>query len=52
MEELAQVIQKMKNGKASEHDEIIVEMIKVRSKWGLKELSKLLNDVRAEKMIP
>ena len=50
MEELTQATQEMKNGKFLGHDEITVEMIKALSESSLKELLKLLNDVREEKM--
>ena len=47
---IEKTIQKMKNGTAPEHNEITVEMIKTLSQSGLKELLKLLNNVRAKKM--
>ena len=50
MKELLQAVQKMKNEKAPGHDEITVEMIKALSESGFKELLKLLNDVRADKI--
>ena len=52
MEQLAQAIQKMKNGKTTGHDEITADVIKALDESGLNELLKLLDDIRAEKMTP
>ncbi|KAF2885163.1 hypothetical protein ILUMI_21008 [Ignelater luminosus] len=52
MEELRNVVQKIRNGKAPGHVRIAVEIIKALSELGCETLLNLLNHIKKEKKIP